>query len=132
MNPANIIISWICQIVAAVILLQTLYFKFSGAAESVYIFSTLGMEPWGRIGSGVTELIAGVLLLLPRFSALGGLISLGVITGALVSHLFVLGIEVMGDGGQLFILGIIVWVCSLLVVLINMHQLKELKKRFLG
>ena len=132
MNPANIIISWICQIVAAVILLQTLYFKFSGAAESVYIFSTLGMEPWGRIGSGVTELIAGVLLLLPRFSALGGLISLGVITGALVSHLFVLGIEVMGDGGQLFILGIIVWVCSLLVVLINMHQLKELKKRVLG
>lgn len=132
MNPKTIIISWICQLAAAVILLQTLYFKFSGAAESVYIFSTMGMEPWGRIGSGVTELIAGVLLLLPRFSALGGLISLGVISGALASHLFILGIEVMGDGGQLFILGIVVWVCSLLVVLINMHQLKELKKRFLG
>ena len=48
--------SWALRLIVAVILLQTLFFKFSAAKESVYIFSTLGMEPWGRIGSGVFEL----------------------------------------------------------------------------
>ncbi|ELR70081.1 hypothetical protein C900_04078 [Fulvivirga imtechensis AK7] len=69
--------SWIARIVAAVILLQTLYFKFTGAAESVYIFTTIGMEPWGRIGSGVAELVAAVLLLVPATAWLGALLALG-------------------------------------------------------
>jgi putative oxidoreductase len=104
--------SWALQLIVAGILLQTLFFKFTGAAESVYIFSTLGAEPWGRIGSGVVELIAALLLLYPATVTLGALLSLGVITGAIVSHLTLLGIEVQGDGGLLFFLALAVFVAS--------------------
>lgn len=100
-------ISWGLQAVAAVILGQTLFFKFAGAAESVYIFETLGVEPWGRIASAVVELAAAVLLLLPRVNWIGAGIGLGVIAGALFSHLTVLGIEVHGDGGLLFTLAVV-------------------------
>ena len=97
--------------IAAVILLQTLYFKFSGAEESVWIFQQLGAEPWGRLGSGVAELVCAVLLLLPRTAWLGALGGLGVISGAVLSHLFILGIDVKGDGGLLFGLALVVLVC---------------------
>lgn len=112
-------ITWIARIVVAVILLQTLSFKFTAAPESVYIFETVGMEPWGRIGSGVAELIAGVLLLLlppRRFAAAGAALSLGVISGAILFHLTTLGIVVQGDGGQLFAMACIVFVGALLVL----------------
>src|SRR5690348_2876774 len=88
-----------CRIVAAIILLQTLFFKFTAAPESVYIFSKVGLEPWGRIGSGVIELIAAVLLFVPRLHWLGAGIAIAVLAGAIVSHLTVLGIVVMNDGG---------------------------------
>ena len=65
MNKINII-HWILRIIAAVILLQTLYFKFTGQPESVTLFTTLGMEPWGRIGTGIFELIGSILILIPR------------------------------------------------------------------
>lgn len=94
--------TWAAQILAAVILGQTLLFKFSGAPESVELFTTLGVEPFGRIGLGLVELVAVVLLLLPRTAALGGLLTLGLMLGAVGSHLTVLGIEVAGDGGALF------------------------------
>src|SRR5262244_242500 len=94
-----LVVSWICRVAAAVILLQTLFFKFTAAPESVYIFTKVHAEPWGRIGSGVVELIAAVLILIPRTVWGGALIALGVMAGAIVSHLTVLGIEVMGDGG---------------------------------
>ena len=84
--------SWILRGIAAVILLQTLFFKFTAAKESVYIFSTLGMEPWGRIGSGMAELVASVLLLMPSTVALGAVLSLGVISGAIFFHLTKLGV----------------------------------------
>jgi putative oxidoreductase len=106
------LVSWLLQIVIAVILLQTLFFKFTGAEESVYIFTTLGAEPWGRIGSGVIELIASVLLLIPRTVAMGALLSLGIAGGAVFSHLTKLGIVVQGDGGLLFGLALVVLVCS--------------------
>ncbi|MBC8328734.1 MAG: DoxX family protein [Planctomycetes bacterium] len=93
---------WIAQIAAAAILGQTLYFKFSAAPEAVHIFSTLGVEPVGRIGLGVLELITALLLLVPRTAALGGLAAVGLMVGAIGSHLTVLGIEVQGDGGALF------------------------------
>jgi putative oxidoreductase len=111
--------SWALQLIVAGILLQTLFFKFTGAAESVYIFSTLGAEPWGRIGSGVVELIAALLLLYPATVTLGALLSLGVITGAIVSHLTVLGIEVQGDGGLLFFLALAVFVSSAAIVILR-------------
>jgi uncharacterized membrane protein YphA (DoxX/SURF4 family) len=109
------VLSWIGQIIAAVILLQTLYFKFTGAPESVYIFTTLGLEPWGRIASGIVELVAAVLLLIPATAGIGAVIALGVISGAIVSHLTRLGIVVQGDNGLLFALAVTVFVCSLLV-----------------
>lgn len=112
-------VSWLLQLVAAVILAQTLYFKFSAAEESVYIFTTLGMEPWGRIGSGVAELIAVVLLLVPRTVPLGALLSLGVISGALMAHFTRLGIEVKGDGGELFYLAVAVFLSSVGILILR-------------
>jgi hypothetical protein len=112
----HMLASWICQLVAAGILFQTLFFKFTAAPESVYIFSKLGLEPWGRIGSGVAELIACVLLLVPRTAALGALLALGVISGAIVSHLTKLGIVVQDDGGLLFALALAVFASSAMVL----------------
>jgi hypothetical protein len=125
LSKSMMYLSWFLRIVAAVILLQTLFFKFTGAAESVYIFSTLGMEPWGRIGSGVAELIASVLLLMPGTVVYGAVLSLGVISGAIVAHLTQLGIALpaVGDNGELFALAVIVFVCSGLVLLIHRHQI---------
>ena len=106
----------IARILAAVILLQTLFFKFTGAEESKYIFSKINAEPLGRYASGVFELIAVVLLFVPRFVWLGAVLCIGVISGAIVTHLTVLGIEVMDDGGLLFGLACVVFVCSAFVL----------------
>ena len=112
----NSIFIWIVKLTAVIILLQTLYFKFSGAEESVYIFSTLGAEPYGRIGSGIVELIASILILIPRTTILGAIMGVGTMTGAILSHLFILGIEVKNDGGTLFILAIITFLCCLVLI----------------
>jgi putative oxidoreductase len=116
------LLTWALQLVVAGILLQTLFFKFTGAAESVYIFSTLGMEPFGRYASGVAELIAAALLLIPGCAAFGALLALGVISGAIVSHLTVLGIEVQGDGGLLFALAVIVFIGSLAILALRWRE----------
>lgn len=121
-----VILSWFLQLVCAAILFQTLFFKFTAAEESVYIFKTLGMEPWGRIGSGVAELIACIMLLIPRTAALGALLSLGVISGAIASHLGKLGVVVKDDGGLLFALAMVVFACSLAVLLIRRRQLSAI------
>ena len=120
-----LITSWLLRGTAAVILLQTLFFKFSGAKESVYIFSTLGLEPWGRIGSGVVELIAAVLLLLPGTLIFGAALSLAVISGAIVSHLTKLGIALpaVGDHGELFGLAVVVFVCSAALLVLHRDKL---------
>ena len=117
------IISWLLQIVVAVILFQTLFFKFTGAEESKYIFSRLGLEPWGRIGSGIVELIAVILLLYPRTTTLGAILSIGVITGAIFSHLTKLGIVVKDDGGLLFFLALAVFIGSALILTIRRSQI---------
>lgn len=117
------IVSWVCQLAVAGILLQTLFFKFTGAPESVYIFTTLGMEPWGRIGSGIAELIASVLLLMPATAAIGAAIAVGSMTVAILSHLTVLGIEVQGDGGLLFGLALTVLVCGLIILYLRRFDL---------
>ena len=104
------------KVIVAAILLQTLYFKFTGAPESLYIFETVGMDPWGRYSSGVVELLASIFLLIPRTAWLGAFMALGVICGALFFHFTILGIEVMGDGGFLFILACIVFVFSLIIL----------------
>jgi len=117
------IISWVCRLTAAVILLQTLFFKFSGAAESVYIFTKVGLEPWGRYGSGVAELIAAILLLITCRAWAGALLALGVMGGAIFSHLTVLGIVVQDDGGLLFGLALTVAVCSLVILFLHRGQI---------
>lgn len=106
------ILSWILRVVAAAILLQTLFFKFTAAPESVYIFTKVGAEPWGRVGSGIVELIAAVSLLWPRLTWLGSVLALGMMTGAIASHLTVLGIEVQGDKGLLFGLAVTVFLAA--------------------
>ena len=124
-SKAFIITSWTLRGIAAVILLQTLFFKFTGAKESVYIFTTLGMEPWGRIGSGVAELIASILLLLPQTVVVGAILSLGVISGAIFFHLTKLGIALplVDDHGELFALAAMVFVCSAVVLIMHRDEL---------
>jgi hypothetical protein len=117
------ITSWSCQLIAAAILAQTLFFKFTGAPESRFIFSTLGIEPWGRYATGVAELITVILLLNPATAAIGGLFAMGLMGGAIVGHLTKLGLEVQGDGGLLFGLAITVLLTSAIVVAIRRRQL---------
>ena len=124
------VLSWIARIVAAVILLQTLFFKFTGAEESIYIFETVGMEPWGRYGSGVAELIAAVLLLLPATPAFGAVMSLGAISGAIFFHLTKLGVVVQEDGGLLFTLALVVFACSAFVLVVHRRTLPVVGARW--
>ncbi len=127
----NTYLKWILRLIAAVIMLQTLYFKFTGAAESVYIFTKLGMEPWGRIGIGCMELIASVLILLPRTTGFGSLLGVGLMSGALFFHFTKLGIEVMGDGGQLFIYALLVFISSVVLVILDRKKLLAALKMIL-
>lgn len=113
---------WGARVVAAIIFLQTLFFKFSGSAESVYIFSTVGIEPWGRIGIGILELIASVLLLITSTAWMGALLGIGLMLGAIGLHLTLLGIEVQGDGGYLFVLAIVVTVCCAFVLWVDKEK----------
>lgn len=120
---------WLLIAIPTVILLQTLFFKFTGAAESVYIFTTTGMEPWGRFGSGFVELIASVLFFIPSKRWLGALMALGTMTGAIGSHLTILGIDVMGDGGLLFGLAVTVWICAAAILWIERNHIPFLSFR---
>jgi putative oxidoreductase len=129
MNIKNML-SWLLRIVAAVILLQTLYFKFTGHPESVALFSKLGVEPWGRIGTGILELIAGIFLLIPATGFIGAFLGLGLMSGAILSHLTILGIKSDNDGGQLFILAIIVWVICAILLFIYQQQGRSLLHSF--
>jgi putative oxidoreductase len=135
-RPQNVF-SWLLQIAVAVILLQTLFFKFTGAEESVYIFSTVGrfvgltgVEPWGRIGSGVIELVAAILLIVPATVSVGAVLTMAVMAGAIASHLLILGIEVKGDGGLLFALAITAFAGSAIVLILRRAQIPVLGRYF--
>lgn len=122
------VLDWALRLVVALILLQTLFFKFTGAKESVYIFSALGVEPWGRIGSGVVELIASALILIPRTAVFGAILAFGTISGAIFSHLTKLGVKLtaVGDNGELFALAVTVFVCAAVVLFIRRRQIPVL------
>ncbi|MET2985496.1 DoxX family protein [Aureibaculum conchae] len=122
-------IYFILRLVVAFILVQTLYFKFSAHPDSVHIFSTLGLEPYGRIGIGILELIAAILLFIPKTVWMGALLSLGIISGAIFSHLTELGIEVNGDGGKVFYMAIIVFVLSAIILLKNRKNIPFINKK---
>jgi putative oxidoreductase len=131
MNGKNILY-WACRLVAAAIMAQTLYFKFTGAPESVAIFTQMGIEPWGRYGTGVVELIASLLLLANSTARWGALVACGTMAGAIGSHLLVLGIESQGDGGYLFTLACVVMVCSLYILWVNKEELLKLFAKIKG
>jgi hypothetical protein len=137
LSKAQTVVSCLTQLLVAGILLQTLFFKFTGAEESVYIFSAVGrflhiagVEPWGRIGSGVIELVASVLLLAPSTASIGAIVAMGVMAGAIASHVVILGIEVMGDGGLLFGLALIVFVGSAIVLILRRSQIPVVGRLF--
>lgn len=106
-------------------MLQTLYFKFSAAPQSVHLFTILGMEPWGRIGIGVLELIASLLILYPRTTPFGALLGAGLMAGAIFFHITKLGIYFDGDP-WLFIYALITFVCCAVLILINLKYLLSL------
>lgn len=120
---------WILRLIAAIIMLQTLYFKFTGHPESIYIFSTLGVEPWGRVLSGVFELVASLLILFPRTTFAGAALGVGIMAGAIASHVFVLGIAVQGDGGQLFFYACLVLTASVVLAILYRRQYPALLHR---
>lgn len=122
------ILDWILRLTAAVILAQTLWFKFTAAPESVYIFDKVGLGAPGRIGSGVAELIAAVLLVIPRTAWLGAGLAIAVMGGAIMSHLTVLGIDVMGDHGELFGLAVTVALCSAIVLFLRRRDIPFIGK----
>ncbi len=129
------ILIWAARIIAAAILIQTLFFKFTGAEESIYIFTQLGAEPWGRIGSGVVELIASILILIPKTTWVGALMGLGIMTGAILSHIFILGISVKNsdgteDNGQLFIYALLVFIACAYLVWVNRKLIPIVKNIF--
>lgn len=121
------IFTWALRITAALILLQTLYFKFTAHPQSVQLFSTLGMEPWGRIGTGIAELIASILILVPRTTLLGALMGMGLMAGAIFFHLTKLGINFGGDA-VLFIYAVITFACCLVLIVINRRDIPKLLK----
>ena len=124
MKPFKIFI-WILRLLAAVIMIQTLYFKFTGHPQSVKLFTTLEMEPWGRIGTGVFELIASILILIPRTTVYGAGLGMGLMSGAIFFHLTKLGIKFDGDY-VLFIYAVIAFISCGLLVLIYRKQLLSL------
>ena len=137
LSRAQTVLTWFLQLAVAGILLQTLFFKFTGAEESVYIFSTVGrflnlagVEPWGRIGSGVLELIASLLLIVPATASIGAILTMGVMAGAILSHLVVLGIDVKGDGGLLFGLALTAFVGSAIVLALRRAQIPVIGRFF--
>lgn len=124
----NRILTMSLRIIAAAILVQTLYFKFIGAPESIYIFTQLGIEPFGRIGSGIIELIASICLLTPKTTYIGAFLGFSTMVGAIFSHIFVLGIEVQNDGGLLFALALAVLLCCILLIYFERSKIKKFIK----
>ena len=118
---------WILRILAAVIMLQTLYFKFTAHPQSVHLFTELGMEPWGRIGTGIVELIAAILSLYPRTTGIGATIGVGLMGGAIFFHLTKLGIKFDGDY-VLFIYALITFICCIILAWIYRSQVFRLMK----
>jgi len=127
MNVRNLS-HWILRLVPAIILLQTLYFKFSAHPQSVKLFTEIGMEPYGRIGTGILEGIAAILILIPRFTAYGAILGLMMMTGALYFHLTKLGINFDGDP-ILFVYALVTFICCAILILLNKSKLANTLKK---
>jgi hypothetical protein len=117
------ITSWICQLVAAGIMIETLFFKFTAAPESVYIFRRMGTEPWWRWGQGIWELLASACLIMPRLRWLGGILTTGAMLAAILSHMTWLGYSIMGDHGLLFCMAVVTFSCGFTVMILHRHSI---------
>jgi hypothetical protein len=117
------IASWICRVIAAGIMIETLFFKFTGAEESVYIFSKMHTEPWWRYGQGIWELIASVCLLIPRLGWAGGILTTGAMGAAILSHMTWLGFSILGDGGLLFGMACVTFACGFTVLMLHRREI---------
>ncbi|MES2255266.1 MAG: hypothetical protein V4559_09510 [Pseudomonadota bacterium] len=123
---------WALSAYIAFVFVQSLFFKFTGSEESIYIFSTLRawsgialFEPAGRWIIGTCELIASILLFVPRMRIFGAAMAIGIMTGALSFHLFTpLGVEILGDGGELFILACGVWISSWIILALSVNDIR--------
>ncbi len=126
------IILWALSAYIAIVFVQSLFFKFTGSEESIFIFSTLRawsgidlFEPAGRWVIGICELIASVLLFLPRTRIFGATMAIGIMTGAISFHLFTpLGVEILGDGGELFILACGVWISGWIILALSADDIR--------
>ena len=123
----QLILLWVLRLVAAYIMLQTLYFKFTGHEQSVRLFTELGMEPWGRIGTGVFELIASILILYPKTTGWGAGLGMGLMAGAIFFHVTKLGLKFDGDYG-LFTLAVVAFVCCAILFTVYRSQVFRLLK----
>ncbi len=119
----------ILRLAVAIILIQTLRFKFTAHPDSVYIFENVGLEPTGRIGIGIMELIAGILILIPRTVWAGALLTLGLIGGAIFMHLTKLGIEVNGDGGVLFVTAVVTFILAVVILIYHSKDIPIIGKK---
>ncbi len=118
------------RIAIAIILVQTLRYKFTAHPDSVYIFTKVGLEPYGRIAIGFIELISGILLLIPKTVWLGAGLTVGVMAGAVFMHLTKLGISVNGDSGVLFYLALFTFLAGLLVLWIFRKDIPIIGEKF--
>lgn len=116
-------------VIAALIFLQTLYFKFTAHPDSVHIFTEIGGEPYIRIGSGIVELIIAILLLFRTTTFFGALLGFVLMIGAIAQHLLVLGIVVNNDGGALFALAVTTLLCCGLILWINRKRFRSRHKK---
>ena len=123
LTRGEVIASRICRFIAAAIMIETLFFKFTGAPESVYIFSKMGMESWWRYGQGIWELLASALLLTPRYTWAGGILTLGALGAAIISHITILGIEIQGDHGLLFGMAVVTFMCGFIVTYLHRREI---------
>ena len=123
---------WALSSYIAIVFVQSLFFKFTGSEESIFIFSTLRawsgiglFEPAGRWIIGICELIASTLLLLPRSRVFGAAMAICIMTGAISFHLFTpLGVEILGDGGELFILACGVWISGWIILALSAEDIR--------
>ncbi len=127
-SKLNFYIERVSSLVAAILFLQSVYFKFIAASGSIFIFTEIGIEPYGRIIIGVLELVVTVLLIFRKTSLLGAILGLGFILGVIFTHLFILGINVQNDGGLLFGMAIVVLISVIVTISLQSKKLSEIVK----
>jgi hypothetical protein len=123
LSRTQLVVTWICCLIAGGIMIETLFFKFTGARESMYIFKRMGTEPWWRWGQGIWELLASICLLTRRLKWVGGILGTGAMLAAILSHMTWLGYSILGDHGLLFGMAIVSFLCCCVVLSIHRHEI---------